>query len=707
MMIHINSVYEHINNHSLIRIIYIDHNIGALFYMKMEVKTAVPQLFKLDDFELMKEYKITNDPYAVYIDEEEITEKDRVKRDAEWSVVSTLWLNHQFELMFKESRNKLIVAHANKNNMTSSKLRRKLIRFLQRGMKKNSLLADYYKSGGKGKSKAASTIKRGRPRETPLLSDENTGINVDERVANLIKGTIKKYYNNRKKAPLRHAYDMLLVEHFSDTYYEDGEMKVKLWSKDKRPTYRQFEYWFHKEKNEKDTFISRNSEKEYQLTLRELLSDSNSETYGPGFRYQIDATIGDIYLLSSLNREHIIGRPVVYSVMDVYSRLVVGTYVGLEGPSWIGAMLALDNVLEDKVEFCKRFGVKISSDEWPNSLLPEIIIADRGEFEGYNVENLINNLNITIENTPPYRGDLKGIVERRFRTINGKIKYMLPGAVMKQYRQRGDKDYRLDATYTLEEFTAFILESTIDHNNSVIEKYLGNKEMTSDEVAPIPVEIWNWGIKNKRCVFVSHDREVVRMNLLPKGKALLTRRGIRFQNAYYSSHRAFREQWYGSKHKRSLNIVYDPYNMDSLFVMTNNGLGTEFEQCHLTDASKAKFSGLSYEQMRFNNYLDTEITKEAKDRSIENRLNRKLNIDSITSDSRKQKSASSVSDRKRVKSIKEHRRNEKESNQGNRVFENSSESRENFPSESSVETKLKSKITLLSKKRDEKRGRSS
>ncbi|MCS1394206.1 TnsA endonuclease N-terminal domain-containing protein [Lysinibacillus boronitolerans] len=41
----------------------------------------------------------------------------------------------------------------------------------------------------------------------------------------------------------------------------------------------------------------------------------------------------------------------------------------------------------------------------------------------------INNLNIKIENTTAYRGDLKGIVERKFRTINDKVKQKAPGAI--------------------------------------------------------------------------------------------------------------------------------------------------------------------------------------------------------------------------------------------------------------------------------------
>lgn len=99
-----------------------------------------------------------------------------------------------------------------------------------------------------------------------------------------------------------------------------------------------------------------------------------------------------------------VGRPVIYAIIDVFSRLVTGIYVGLEGPSWLGAMMELDNMICDKVEFCKKYGIDIKEEQWPCRHLPEIIIADRGEFEGYSVGNLINNLDIKVENTPPYRG---------------------------------------------------------------------------------------------------------------------------------------------------------------------------------------------------------------------------------------------------------------------------------------------------------------
>lgn len=50
----------------------------------------------------------------------------------------------------------------------------------------------------------------------------------------------------------------------------------------------------------------------------------NTQVLGPGSRYEIDATIADIYLVSDSDRACIVGRPTIYFVVDVFSRMVVG-----------------------------------------------------------------------------------------------------------------------------------------------------------------------------------------------------------------------------------------------------------------------------------------------------------------------------------------------------------------------------------------------
>src|SRR5690625_2196994 len=92
------------------------------------------------------------------------------------------------------------------------------------------------------------------------------------------------------------------------------------------PTYHQFYYWFKKLEDPKRDIQFRKSTKEYELKYRPILSNSKSETNGPGTRFQIDATIADIYLVSSLDVNKVIGRPVIYAVLDVYSRIITGLY---------------------------------------------------------------------------------------------------------------------------------------------------------------------------------------------------------------------------------------------------------------------------------------------------------------------------------------------------------------------------------------------
>jgi len=62
---------------------------------------------------------------------------------------------------------------------------------------------------------------------------------------------------------------------------------------------------------------------------------------GPGSVFEVDATLVDVYLVSDL--QQCIGQPVVYTVTDVFSSMLVGVYVGLEGPSWHEAIRAIEN----------------------------------------------------------------------------------------------------------------------------------------------------------------------------------------------------------------------------------------------------------------------------------------------------------------------------------------------------------------------------
>ena len=512
-----------------------------------------------------------------------------------WEIVDKNWKENKNKILSKNECNGLYKSIAEEYKISLSTVKRIFSSYFERGMNKNSLLSKYSNSGGKGKKRKFGLIKVGRPKKYD--TNKKTGINITEDIKILFQRGLDQHYY-KKKNSLTETYIAILRESFSHKYYENGEMKYTLLPEDKLPTYPQFYYWFTTNKDETRNIIERLGENYFNLNKRPTLSNSTSETIGPGTRFQVDATVADVYLVMKSDRNRIIGRPVVYALIDVFSRLVTGIYVGPEGPSWIGAMMALDNMVADKVEFCKVYGIDIAEDEWPAHHLPEIILADRGEFEGNSPENLMRNLGVFIENTPPYRGDLKGIIERSFNTLNIKIKHKTPGAIMKEFRQRGDKDYRLDATLTLEEFYKIYIRLVLYHNTTIIQKYPLEIDMITAGIAPIPSKLWNWGLEYRKGRIKDIDREIFRLNILPKAKASISRSGIRFLGRFYSSQKAVKEQWFIKNKIRSIDIVYDPRKLNYIYILDDDG--KSFEKCYLLDTS-LQFKDLYLEEIIFLN----------------------------------------------------------------------------------------------------------
>jgi len=694
-MITINSVFKYVDieKEEKIRIIDI---IGEFVYIvTLEQSTSMPrkELAEsiLQEINAEKLVKI-QDPFARVVDEKKLSELQISKRDSDWQIILKYWEDNKQELLEKRSRNDIFEKISSEVGVSVPKVKKLFNRYWQRGMSKNALLPDYINSGAKGKERNLSNNKVGRPKKADYYGQIEEGINITDEVKRHFDIAINKYFRRTEKISLKETYTLMLRDFYSDTYKKESTIEHKVWDKSRIPTYNQFYYWFKKTENIQKDIIFRESEKEFNLKHRALLSNSKQETDGPGTRFQVDATIADIYLVSSLNRNRVIGRPIIYAIIDVFSRLITGIYVGLEGPSWVGAMMALDNMISDKMEYCKKYGIEIAEEQWPCKHLPEIIIADRGEFEGYSVENLINNLNVKIENTSPYRGDLKGIVERSFRTTNEKIKHKTPGAIQKEFRKRGDMDYRLDATLTLEEFTRVYINIVLHHNNKVIDKYPMEKEMIEDEIVPTPLSLWSWGIKNRKGRLKTVDREILRLNILPKGKASISRAGIRFKGLYYSSDKAIKEQWFVNLKIRNIEVVYDPRNMNKIYIPYNNGL--DYDECYLIDSS-LQYKDCLLEEIVFNEELTSELKEKHLREQTQNNIDFEKEIKKIVKEAQKEKQNSVIygeSNNKKLKGIKNNRLVEKEINRVAESFDLGEE-----------KSKVKEKATIIElPKKDDK-----
>jgi hypothetical protein len=161
----------------------------------------------------------------------------------------------------------------------------------------------------------------------------------------------------------------------------------------------------------------------------------------------------------------------------------------------------------------------------------------------------------------------------------------LPGHVKTDMAQRGGKDYRLDAKLDIFQFTKLMIQCALNHNNEhYLEGYERPEDMIADDVVPVPINLWNWGITHRSGRLRSVSGDVIKLCLMPADTVLVTAKGIRFKGMIYLCERAAREHWFETARAKGsfrMNISYDPRNMSRIYLRLPDNTG--FEPCFLAD----------------------------------------------------------------------------------------------------------------------------
>src|SRR5699024_8987276 len=206
---------------------------------------------------------------------------------------------------------------------------------------------------------------------------------------------------------LKYAYQQMLKDYFSTM---NVETDYKVLNVDKPiPTFDQFYYWYRRWYKSDYAVYKRDGRREFLQNHRAITGSATEDAMEIGM-FAIDGTVGDIYLVSSLDRNKVIGRPLIYLTVDIFSRCIVSVYAGIENMSGDSLRLALTNAFSNKKDFCRtKLGMEISEQDWPIHYLPHTLLSDRGsELISDELTSLVENLNIKIQNNGPARPELKG-----------------------------------------------------------------------------------------------------------------------------------------------------------------------------------------------------------------------------------------------------------------------------------------------------------
>ena len=375
---------------------------------------------------------------------------------------------------------------------------------------------------------------------------------------------LNKFYYTQRKHSLPTAYNLMLQHRYTDA---SGQLVPGY------PPFHRFKYFYQRHRKEQTVLISREGKTNYQRNSRPLLGTIQDFAPSVGTA-MLDSTICDIYLVNESNQ--LVGRPVLTLAVDAYSSLICGYHLSWEGGVYSLQQL-MHNVVTDKDAWCQSFGISITPEEWPVNSLPGVLITDKGkEFVGHTFDQLTET-GIRMVNLPPYRPELKGIVEHAFSLLHS---YFLPhlkgkGTIEPDFQERGARDYRKDACLTMDDFEKILLRCILYYNNSrLLGEQVLSKEMVAAGVQPTANSLWRWGCAQAGANLIPIDAGSLKRTLLPRTEGKFTRRGlVVHKQRYRHCEGKFTERYLnGGK----ATVAYDPDDISCVYLV-ESGLYTRFE----------------------------------------------------------------------------------------------------------------------------------
>ena len=370
----------------------------------------------------------------------------------------------------------------------------------------------------------------------------------------MIERAIRRYYFGAKRLSLRSAYEMMLLE---DYVGPDGEIDSDA------PTWSQFRHYYYGHGFHRDPqkIIAREGLTKYQRDHRPAWGSSAGWRSQPG-SYQMDATQADIYLVSRQDRSTVVGRPYIYLAVDTATQLIAGVYVGYSCDE-TAVMACIAQAASDKVEYCARYGIEITQEQWPSVGMPTEIITDQGrEFFGPRMSEMCRRYGLEVLTLPPFRPDFKGTVEKSIDLLQQRYKPMLRGrgVIEDDAQERWATDYRTQATLDLDDFTRIVIHSIL---------YLNSGRLV-DGKSPAK----RWLELSPRLMAV--DPQELHIQTLPRDTAKLTRKGLRVNRMWYAPDDAD-----GLTIGNVYTIAYDPSDLRCIYII----LADRICPCHAMNLS--------------------------------------------------------------------------------------------------------------------------
>jgi hypothetical protein len=276
-------------------------------------------------------------------------------------------------------------------------------------------------------------------------------------------------------------------------------------------------------------------------------------------------------------------------------------------------------------------------------------------------DNLVPGFGLTLINTPPFRADFKSLVEGQFKLSNERGIRRLPGAVHRA-RDRGDPDYRLDATMDIYQFRRLMIELILFNN---LRRRLDRSQIPDafplpDDLDVRPIDLWEWGIANRIGMGRTMPRAQVRMNLLPSYNAATGVEGLSILNGLLSyDSPTLRGLGYFARgaQVRHFDLRLDDRDVTAGYLRLDGG--RRIEEVRLTKKYE-QYAGWCLDELQLDQEAWDVAEQANRGASHQDRAELNARVDAIVTDATTASAAGGETSRpKRVRDIRGNRRDER------------------------------------------------
>ena len=449
---------------------------------------------------------------------------------------------------------------------------RAIRRFLQSGLDMAAIV-----DGRSLRSGKRNPYKYSKKTGHPTMNALGKGVPLTDEIRTYFDEAIKDFLIGRAKTK-KDAYMTMIEKHFINEEETPTGIRVSVLPDNLRPTLKQFLNYTRVRVPQEEIDKAKTSAREQRNNKRLLLSDNLQGVMGPGDLWEVDECEIDLSLVSVENPSVTVGRPIVYVMIDVYTRMIVAYSVAFDNNSVLGITNCFLNLLDDKQELCNRFGIQIGANEWPSKILPLRLRSDYGaEYISHAMDTICCKLGVAKELVSPATGSLKGQVEQVFHQIHAAQNSLLEGKGL--IEKRHDSNHHQEAALNIQEFEAVLLTYIVGHNRKYMEKYPLTKDMRQQNVEPCPIDLWKYGVSLNGSPRPITNEVMFRHSLLLPVKASVGRAGITFKGLFYinlQDEALLRDMYLASTHgkKKLESACIDPRNIGHLYYIREGKLMT-------------------------------------------------------------------------------------------------------------------------------------